>query len=427
MSLGLFEGFGVELEHMIVDRESLRAAPIADRLLEAAAGELTSELSFGNLAWSNELVLHVLETKTDGPTRHLDGDLVDAFDRAVTRADDLLAPWGARLLPTAMHPTFDPQTETRLWPHEHSPVYRAYDRIFGCRGHGWSNLQSTHLNLPFSGDEEFGRLHSAVRLVLPLLPALAASSPVVEGRVTGLLDHRLEVYRTNSRRFASITGAVIPEPVTTRAEYERQIFAPMYRDVAPLDPEGVLRDEFLNARGAIARFGRGSIEIRLLDVQEAPCADLAVVAAVVGVLRLLVEERWSPWEEQTRWPTETLAGLLLRALGTAERTVVDDRALLATFGLDRVGHRPGEGVTLGELWRHLIDRSLATGHLDPSWADPLAVILDHGPLARRMVTALGNPDAVAGPVEPDRLADLYRRLGDCLARGELFVPSPAVR
>ena len=36
------------------------------------------------------------------------------------------------------------------------------------------------LNLPFSSDEEFGRLHAAIRLLLPLLPALAASSPLVE-------------------------------------------------------------------------------------------------------------------------------------------------------------------------------------------------------------------------------------------------------
>jgi hypothetical protein len=240
--------------------------------------------------------------------------------------------------------------------------------------------------------------------------------------MTGLLDHRLEVYRTNSRRFASITGAVIPEPVTTRADYQRQIFAPMMRDVAPLDPDGVLEEEFLNARGAIARFERGSIEIRLLDVQEAPRADLAVVAAVVGVLKMLVEEHFGPWEEQTRWPTETLARLLLQAMRTAERAVVDDRALLAAFGFDPVGHRPGEGVTLAELWRHLIDRGLAAGTLDASWADPLAVILDHGPLARRMVRALDNPDAIPGPVAPEAIAELYGRLADCLARGEMFVP-----
>ena len=79
-------------------------------------------------------------------------------------------------------PWMDPERELRLWPHEHSDIYRAFDRIFGCRGHGWANLQSTHLNLPFRGDDEFVLLHDAVRLVLPLVPALAAASPVIDGR-----------------------------------------------------------------------------------------------------------------------------------------------------------------------------------------------------------------------------------------------------
>ena len=79
---------------------------------------------------------------------------------------------GCTLLPGGVHPWMDPSKETRLWPHEYNEVYRSFDRIFGCAGHGWSNLQSTHLNLPFADDDEFGRLHAAIRAILPLLPAL---------------------------------------------------------------------------------------------------------------------------------------------------------------------------------------------------------------------------------------------------------------
>ena len=46
--LGLFEGFGVELEYMIVDRESFNVRPLADRLLEAAAGEQTGDVERGS-------------------------------------------------------------------------------------------------------------------------------------------------------------------------------------------------------------------------------------------------------------------------------------------------------------------------------------------------------------------------------------------
>ena len=141
------------------------------------------------------------------------------------------------------------------------------------------NLQSAHLNLPFANDEEFGRLHAAVRLVLPALPALAASSPLQDGRLTDFADTRLEIYRHNARRLPIVSGRVIPEPVFTRAEYERAARQPL-RAIAPLDPDGILQEEWLNARGAIARFDRGAIEIRVLDVQEHPAADLAIAWAV---------------------------------------------------------------------------------------------------------------------------------------------------
>lgn len=75
----------------------------------------------------------------------------------------------------------DPATESRFWPHGDAIVYRTYDRIFGCRSHGWANIQCMHLNLPFAGDEEFARLHAAARLLLPILPALAANSPAAAG------------------------------------------------------------------------------------------------------------------------------------------------------------------------------------------------------------------------------------------------------
>jgi len=111
------------------------------------------------------------------PAASLSG-LAGAFQADVRRIDEILAPHGARLMPTGMHPWMDPQRETHLWPHEYSPVYEAFDRIFSCKGHGWSNLQSAHLNLPFQGDR---RIRPAARRD----PARAAA-PAGAGRdVTG--------------------------------------------------------------------------------------------------------------------------------------------------------------------------------------------------------------------------------------------------
>lgn len=207
--LRLFEGYGVELEYMIVGRSTLNVKPVADALMQAVAGEIVSEVEFGDIAWNNELVAHVIELKTNGPAAGLSG-LAHKFHDHVTRINELLEPLEACLMPTAMHPWMNPFTDTRIWDHEYSAVYEAFNRIFDCRGHGWSNLQSTHLNLPFRGDDEFGRLHAAIRALLPLMPVLSASSPVMDARVTGLLDNRLHVYRSNAAKIPLVTGRVIP-------------------------------------------------------------------------------------------------------------------------------------------------------------------------------------------------------------------------
>lgn len=402
--LHLFEALGIEIEYMLVDRSTLDVLPRTDRLLEAVAGEIVSDVERGEIAWSNELVLHVVELKSNGPTPDL-AATHSALRRELARIDELLAAMGGQLLPTAMHPWMDPDRETLLWPHESSPIYEAYDRIFSCRGHGWSNLQSVHLNLPFAGDEEFGRLHAATRIVLPLLPALAASSPVVGGRSTPFLDNRMEFYRQNSRRIPSLTGEVIPEPVFTRADYEREIFQRIYRDIAPHDPEGILQDEFLNSRGAIARFGRGSLEIRVIDSQECPAADCALSALVVETLRALVAERWSSFEEQCAVPTAPLAAVLRETIAEA------DAAPLPGSGLAELLGAPPGTATAGELWKRLAQAVLPIGS---PWRERALRLVDAGPLARRILRATG-PD-------PDRanLTAVYRRLGECLLADDLF-------
>jgi gamma-glutamyl:cysteine ligase YbdK (ATP-grasp superfamily) len=216
--LRLFEGFGVELEYMIVRSDTLDVFPAADQVLLAVAGDYVSEIERGNLAWSNELVNHVIELKTNGPAPALLG-LDAAFARDLGQIRELLKPLGGRLMPGAAHPWMNPARDTQLWPHEYNQVYAAFDHIFGCKGHGWSNLQCVHINLPFRGDNEFGRLHAAIRLLLPLIPALAASSPILDGRLTGLLDSRMHYYRENQKKIPAITGRVIPEPVFTRLDF----------------------------------------------------------------------------------------------------------------------------------------------------------------------------------------------------------------
>ena len=121
------------------------------------------------------------------------------------------------------------------------------------------------INLPFAGDEEFARLHAAIRFLLPILPGLAASSPIIDGERNGILDNRLVVYRSNCARIPSVTGARRARSRSARsANTTSACSSRSMRDLAPHDPEGVLRHEWVNARGAIARFDRMAIEIRVL-------------------------------------------------------------------------------------------------------------------------------------------------------------------
>jgi len=405
----LFEALGIELEYMIVDRETLSVRPIADQVLHAIAGSYESEVEQGEIAWSNELALHVIELKTNGPARSL-AQLPQLFQKNVERINQLLKPHGAQLMPSAMHPWMNPHTEMRLWPHSYSPVYEAFNRIFDCRGHGWANLQSAHLNLPFADDEEFGRLHAAIRLILPILPAIAASSPLVDGKLTGMLDTRLDVYRGNSRRIPSITGHVIPERVYTEDEYNQRILQRIYADIAPHDPEGILQHEWLNARGAIARFDRGAIEIRVLDVQECPQADVAVHAAIAEILRALVSERWTDRIEQQSIPTEPLAELFKLSIRDAESTRINNPTLLRQFGY------PDTTATARELWRYLLETvCFPAPSFQSDWGYVLRLIADRGPLARRIVRSIGKNET------PERIRTIYDELCDCLATGRMFL------
>jgi hypothetical protein len=401
--LRLLEGVGVELEYMIVDRATLSVRPVADELLRTEAGAYESEIEVGDLAWSNELALHVLEFKTPQPEPRLQG-LAARFADHVRSANERLAAFDAMLLPTAMHPWMDPEAEFRRWPHEYGEIYAAFDRIFDCRGHGWANLQSAHLNLSFSDDAEFGRLHAALRLVLPILPALAASSPCADGVRTPYLDTRLAVYRGNAHRVPSVSGRVVPEPVFTRAEYEGGLLAGIYADLAPLDPEGLLRYEWVNARGCIARFDRGSIEIRVLDMQECPAADLAIAAATLAAVRLLAD---APPDDVRAWDVEPLVAVLDATVAAGDRAVIDDARYLRTLGWTGAPR-----CSAGELWADVLERTL--GPDADEWQPALKVILEEGCLGRRIAEAVGDtPDRA-------RLEATYRDLARCLAEGTSF-------
>lgn len=404
---GLFEVTGIELEYMVVERGTLKVLPIVDKLFEDVTGKITSDVDRGDVEWSNELVSHVVELKTAKPTKRIPS-FRKKFASEVQAINAVLAKRNAMLLPTAAHPLMDPFTETVIWPHDHNEVYALYNRIFDCRGHGWSNLQSTHLNLPFATDEEFSKLHAAVRLMLPLIPALSASSPILDGKVTGHLDSRMEAYLHHQERLPQLMGSLIPEAVFTQEDYYREIFGPIGKALAPFDPENVMDHHFANSRGAIARFDRGAIELRVIDIQECPNADLAIAELIVALTRAMTKGRWTSTYLQRAWSETDLLAIFKQVIRDADKAEIIDRDFLVMFGVMKE-----ERMTAQRLWEHIVQE--LRSELSEGAQEVISHILQHGCLARRILGRTG-----ASPTE-DTVRKVYTEIAECLQHDRLFV------
>lgn len=406
----LFDHFGLSIGVGIVDAETLDVFPAADRLLEAACGRLVPEAAFGEMTWSAGPALHAVAFRTTTPAPGLEG-LSRRFAAEISRVNGLLAPLGGQLMPGGAHPWMNPLKDADAWPHEPNPVYHAVNRIFHCQGHGWVNAQRLGLDLPFADDREFGRLHAAVRLLLPIMPALAAASPVLEGAATGFLDSALEAVRHNHERVPSVAGRLVPERAFTRREYEKRILKPLFKDLRPHDKEGLLRHEWINARGAVARFEAGRLDIRVLDSQECPAADLAVAALIAAAVRAVANETWQDFSEQTGWESGPLADILETVARDAQAAMVTDPDYLRALGLTN-----RRSCAAGEIWLHLARVALPTEGFDPDWSRPLEIILTKGSLAKRILEALG------GDLRREKLREVCARLCRCLEANEPFLP-----
>ena len=402
----LFEVYGIELEYMLVSTDTFKVTPIVDLLLTKKNGSLTSDIENGKIAWSNELVAHVLELKTNGPTNDLN-NLSENFHANVVEINELLKEFKVQLMPTASHPLMNPDTDTQLWKHSYSEVYALYNRIFNCKGHGWSNVQSTHINLPFFNNGEFEKLHAAVRIILPLIPGLCASSPILEGENTGFKDTRLEYYKTNQKEIPEMTGKVIPENIFTKKEYHQTIFEPIQKAIKPFDTENILDHHFLNSRGAISRFDRNAIEIRLIDIQECPKADVAVCVLIIEVLKLLVNESVVSLEHQKKWEKEPLFDILNDAIKNGENSVITNLDYLQLFGLK-------EATNQQNVWKHLFN--LVKGTVNESHLEALNTILTQGTLATRILKAIDTDFSEAN------IKKVYTVLSVCLQKNEVFNP-----
>jgi gamma-glutamyl:cysteine ligase YbdK (ATP-grasp superfamily) len=392
-----YEVAGLELEYSIVD-EKLRPRCGVEDLFAALSGRRTSDVELDSVGLSNELAAHVLEMKTP-PER----SLVRAERRLAAGVREASATlrdeFGWRLLPTGMHPLMRP-SQTRLWSRGGQRIYRTYARLFGIREHGWLNVQSCQVNLPFGTPEEATAMHNAAAALIAYLPALAASSPIVEGHRGPALSSRMAFYAKNQASIPVLTGGVIPEYVDSLDDYRKRIFGRIYAALDEVPGTRLIRHEWVNSRGVILRFDRSAMEVRVLDLQECPKMDVAIAAFVRGAL----------------------ASLSAR-LRSGDLALPDRRLLLVDYRNALVKGRDGavSAQFLGGRRRPRTARAVLEGLLDDAsrYLDDrerpyLRLVeqrLARGNLAERILT---HVERVGASRRRDAIVALYGELADCL-------------
>ena len=270
---------GTEHEYSINDGR-FTAQPVSDQILREICGRYESEILFGEVKLGKELQKTVLEMIPKHPVEELSA-LEAQLVKGIARFNRIFGS-RYRLLGLGMHPTARP-ADIPVWDHDEGEYYAVYDRLFDIRQHGWLNIQALQINLSYGNDRHLVSQYNRIRTLLPYLVAVTASSPLVEGRLTGSCDNRLLYYRANQEEIPLICDRIVPGAIRSVADYrsvQEQVFAELRSRDA-----GILCEEWVNSSGLIIRFSRKCLEIKALDEQECIRSDMAVCAFVRSLLR----------------------------------------------------------------------------------------------------------------------------------------------
>ena len=283
------EVLGPEHEFSVVNDE-LEALPIVDKIIKDFHGRVVNFVEQQRFTFGKELQLHVMEFKPNAPFKS-PVEFEETMQGGVLAIEDFLQRrFHARLLGTGMHPLLK-LGETGIWPHRHRQIYEAYSKIFNLKRHGWLNIQSFHLNLPYSNEESALLLCNTLANMCPYLSAISSSSPIYEGRLGDRVDNRLYFYKQNQKEVPSVTGDVIPEYISSFSQYKTNIIGKYSDDLSKAGADKlILNKEWVNSRGVIFRFDRKAVEIRIMDEQECIKSDVALSCFIRAALRGLMNQ-----------------------------------------------------------------------------------------------------------------------------------------
>jgi len=133
--------------------------------------------------------------------------------------------------------------------------------------------------------------------------------------------------------------------------------------------------------------------------------DLAIAEAFIVAVRSLYEEKCSSFEAQRRIDTRLLSALLQNCARDSDQASIDDAGYLAVLGLSP------KGRNAASVWVELLEKFNSR---DSWWRDSVEMLLSEGPLARRILRAVG------GDFRREHLREVYATLCTCLNANRRF-------
>jgi len=401
----LFDAYGFAVGYAVVDRNTLEVLHIADELLAVAQPE-PAEGTKRDLEILPGMAAHSVGFRNSRSMRK-----PAKWGRKLAARTGLLSAvlekHNAMLLPGGVHPFFAPARDARPGRGMDAGARAVCGTIFDLRGHGWSNDQLLRLDIRFDKATEFSKLHAAVRLLLPIIPGLAAASPILEGRLTGTHDSRLEERVRSYQRVPELVGSLVPEAVFEQEDHDREILVPIAQALAQYDPDHLLDPVVMNARGATTDFERGAMSIHVIDAHECATANMAVAEFLITVLKALVAGRWVSTYLQRAWSVDDLQVMLMSTIKDGDRTVITNGDYLLMFGLLKQGRMP-----VIKLWQHLFVELY--GDLSENARQRIGHILEHGTLSTRVMNAVGKRPS------SEKIRAAYVEMAQCLVSDKSF-------
>jgi carboxylate-amine ligase len=354
---------GLEEEFALLDPAGLDLVPRFEELRSAAASD---PVLAGAVA--GELISSEIEI-TSGRAETLTGALAAQREHR-RRLFALADARGMALGATGTHPWAD----YRRQPIIDTEHYRRVEE--GLKYVAWrNNTFSIHVHVGIQGPDRAVAVCDRLRPVLPLLLAISADSPFLDGRDSGLHSARSQTFTKSFPRCG------VPDPFGTWAQFAQYIdFLVRTRSIV----------EYTQVWWSVRpHFSFGTVEVRICDAQATGAESDALAGLIVACVaqaardfdegvpfadpagRLIEENMWRAIRHgldgelidlasATTYPASEAAGRLLKWTAPARSELGIDVELPAANGAQRHRRMLAEGMTLNEVYRAVVAETRET-------------------------------------------------------------------